>query len=159
MKYIIEIIIFNNISIFFTDVAWMCVLAQTSTQQKWNQSTNKVKKKKIILLFWDIYYYRHCLKLHTHLCRIWATESTHFLEFGGMTAWEFPDIMSTTQVLLDSKSETGREPSSKSRHTPPPQLTAWLKRFIWKDTQNISDYNNTTLTVIQLGLQGFSKLF
>ncbi len=93
-----------------------------------------------------------CAKTHTHLCRIWPTESTHFLKVGGIRAWEFPDVMSTTQVLLDSKSEMGREPSSKSWLTPPPQLTAWLKRFIWKDTQNISDYNNKSLIRIQLGL-------
>lgn len=67
----------------------------------------------------------------SYLCRIKPTDSAHFLVVGGMSGWEDPVVTSTTQVPLDSRSDAGREPSSKSWLLPPPKPMAWLKRFIW----------------------------
>ena len=68
-----------------------------------------------------------------YLCRILPTESAHFLVEWDSSAWEFPVAMPITQLNDDSRSDTGTDPSSKSWLLPPPQLTAKLRRFCWRE--------------------------
>ena len=60
---------------------------------------------------------------------LFAESSQPAVELGS-SSWELPEAAgSTTQLCGDSSRGLGREPSSSSRLSPPPKLTAALKRF------------------------------